>query len=73
MLTRPTKTAYYPILVHRLTDSIHASFRRCLTTSPCASLVLLLHLDEQGTHTPKQINMPGTHNKAAALEAQPHC
>ena len=26
MQARPTETALYPILVHRLTDSIHASF-----------------------------------------------
>ena len=30
---------------------------------PCASLVLHLHQVEQGTYTPKQINMPGTPKK----------
>ena len=59
-LTRPTDTALYPILVHRLEDSIHASFNPASRLNLCASLVLHLHQVEQGTYTPKQINMPGT-------------
>jgi hypothetical protein len=54
-LTRPPETASYPVLVHRLTLSIHASFRPRLATTPLRFTFLHLHLAGTGTHTPQTV------------------
>ena len=54
-LARPTVSASYPVLVHRLACSLHASFRPRLATTPLRFTFLRLHQARTGTSTPQTI------------------